>query len=288
MKFLYMMLNNEDVFRYRGTKPLGWKVYWSLRSPTVRFCRWLLHARQRGLMEKDSGSLEIALKLFDKRPDNEIITVSNYSKYSISYNFDCPEDKIHVLYSPERIYNTGVSGRTSICNSKLRDIIKVGKPYYLMVNAERDTKNIKKVLRVFEHFSKVHTNALIVTVGYKRETLPNHVDLCFLDDYDLEMAYKNCYALVYPSYFEGFGYPPVEAMKYGKPVLSSNVCSMPEILGDAPIYFSPFYESAIFAAFCKLDDDYHLFAEKSLDRFRIIAERQNADMKELLDLLLCV
>lgn len=54
---------------------------------------------------------------------------------------------------------------------------------------------------------------------------------------DIEYVYKNAYALVYPSYSERFGYPPIEAMKHGTPILSASVCSMPEVLKDAAYIF---------------------------------------------------
>ena len=93
--------------------------------------------------------------------------------------------------------------------------------------------------------------------------------------------------MIYPSLFEGFGYPPLEAMKYGKPVLSSNVCSMPEILGDAPIYFSPFYESAIFNALLELkDSNYSNYSNKSYKRYCEVHEIQERDLRDLVNMIL--
>lgn len=87
---------------------------------------------------------------------------------------------------------------------------------------------------------------------------------------------------------EGFGYPPVEAMKFGRPVLSSNVCSMPEILGDAPIYFSPFYETDIYRTL-RIISDKNVSEElslKSSKRFEMVQQRQNDDLEKLLNLIL--
>ena len=115
----------------------------------------------------------------------------------------------------------------------------------------------------------------------------NHVDLSFLDDSDLQIVYANCYALIYPSYFEGFGYPPLEAMKYAKPVLSSNVCSMPEVLGDAPIYFSPIYESAIYGALCCLtNENYQYYSEKSRQQYSQVRTKQEGDLEDLINIVL--
>lgn len=284
---VYIALNGEDMFRHRGKNPIGRKVYFAIKSPTIRFCRWLLHVRQHGILEKGCEMLDTSIKLFNKRSDNMIVTVSNYSKYSLAYNLGLPVDRIRVFYSPERVYAHEKDCDNYISNIKLKKLIDEGKKYYLVVSADRIAKNAKKVLRVFERFCYKNTDAFIVTIGFKYVLFPNHVDLDFLDDYDLEIAYKNCYSLIYPSYFEGFGYPPLEAMKYGKPVLSSNVCSMPEVLGDAPIYFSPFYESGIYGALETLNENnYAEYAQKSLCRYNKVKDIQNKDLNTLVDLIL--
>ena len=135
---------------------------------------------------------------------------------------------------------------------------------------------------VTKPFSNTRKDFYIVTVGFKDELFSNHIDLKFLNDGDLQEAYKNCYALLYPSVFEGFGYPPLEAMFFGKPILSSNVCSIPEVLGDAPIYFSPFYESAIFNALLKLDEhNYEHYSQMSSCQYKKVKERQQNDLDNL-------
>lgn len=281
---IYMNLNSEDIFRYRETKPMGKRIYIALKSPTIRFCRWLLTMRQHGVMEMGAKMLQPALNLLKRRDDNMVITVSEYSKRALMYNFDIPETKIHVKYSPERIF---VGGAEFSENERLRFLITEGKKYYLLVSADRVAKNAKKALAAFQKYVKISPNSYIVTIGYKRELYENHIDLPILSDCDLLQAYVNCYALVYPSYFEGFGYPPVEAMKCGKPVLSSNVCSMPEVLGDAPIYFSPIYESAIFGAFCQLtDDNYQYYSEKSKMQYLKVCEKQEKDLEELVNIIM--
>ena len=67
----------------------------------------------------------------------------------------------------------------------------------------------------------------------------NVIELGRVDDADLAFLLRNCVCFLFPSYFEGFGIPPLEAMAMGAPVVSSNTSSLPEILGDAPLYCSP-------------------------------------------------
>lgn len=284
---IYLSLNGTDIFRYRESGPRGKRIYWNIKSPTIRFCRWLLHSREHGLLEMESKMLKPAIKLFQKRGDNEIISVSNYSKKSLLYNFQVPEDRVSIMYSPERVYNDVTCLNGEIKNEKLKSLIDKKANYFLIVNAGRKSKNAAKALRAFEVYSQRRDDVLLVTIGFNKETITNHIDLNFLNDWDLQEAYRNCYALIFPSIFEGFGYPPLEAMKYGKPVLSSNVCSMPEILGDAPIYFSPFYESAIYSALLSLNEqNYENYSQKSLIQYERVKARQQKDLDCLVEKIL--
>ena len=76
---LYLAHNANDMFHYRATGPRGKKVYWDIKSPTIRFCRWLLHVRRHGVLEDGYNMLQPALALLRKREDNVIMTVSNLS-----------------------------------------------------------------------------------------------------------------------------------------------------------------------------------------------------------------
>lgn len=126
----------------------------------------------------------------------------------------------------------------------------------------------------------------LVTIGANEKKFPMHIPLPYLAETDLVNAYKNCYALIFPSFFEGFGYPPIEAMKYGKPILASNTTSIPEVCGDAPLYFSPIYESDIYRCFIQLSDkNYKFYSQKSLKRYQEVTKRQEEDLLKLLELI---
>jgi glycosyltransferase involved in cell wall biosynthesis len=85
----------------------------------------------------------------------------------------------------------------------------------------------------------------------------------FIDDNELPIAYAGAMAYVTPSLSEGFGWPPLEAMACGTPVISSKESCMPEILGDAPIYFDPYDIDDIARAMMKISDDEKLREELS-------------------------
>lgn len=282
---IYQTLYCEKIFNYREEIPKGKSVYFDVKGPTLRFCRWLLYSRAHGVLERGAKMLPPSLEMLANREDNVIVTVSHYSRSSIMYNFGIDCSRISVKYSPERLYVS--SEDSSIENPQLLSLLKSKRKYYLIVSANRAMKNAKKALSAFKRYSTFVQDVYVLTIGFGEVCFPNHIDLLFLSDSDLYKAYKNCYALLYPSLFEGFGYPPLEAMKYGKPVLSSNVCSMPEILGDAPIYFSPFYESAIFNALLTLkDSNYSNYSNKSYKRYCEVHEIQERDLRDLVNMIL--
>lgn len=223
------------------------------------------------------------MKLYHANPHFRFIVVSDYTKVSAMYHLGIPDNRIQVLYSPERLFLES----DKIDNKELAEIVRSRKMYYLMVSCHRKDKNPTKALHAFKAFCKNHPDFLIVTIGYKDRLFDNQLDLPFLSDNDLMNAYKHCYALLYPSFFEGFGYPPLEAMHYGKPILCSNVSSMPGIYGAAPIYFSPMYESSIFSALNTLSDsNYSTYSKKSLEQYERVRNRQEKDLDSLLLLLL--
>jgi glycosyltransferase involved in cell wall biosynthesis len=77
-----------------------------------------------------------------------------------------------------------------------------------------------------EHFSDLRIDAQIAMAGY-------------MSDDELIWLYRNCYANLYPSLFEGFGLPVLEGMQFGAPTLTSNATSIPEVAGDAVILLAP-------------------------------------------------
>ncbi len=77
----------------------------------------------------------------------------------------------------------------------------------------------------------------------------------YIDDTALQWLYQNCFAFVYPSLFEGFGLPVLEAMSLGAPVISSNTSSLPEIVGSAGLLVDPLDVDSIFEAMLLLTED---------------------------------
>ena len=101
----------------------------------------------------------------------------------------------------------------------------------------------------------------------------------YVPDADLSALYSGAVCFVYPSYFEGFGLPPLEAMQCGAPVIAGNRTSLPEVVGEAGLLVDPFDEAAIASAIACLIDDSDLRAElrvKGLKRARMFDWHETA------------
>ena len=101
----------------------------------------------------------------------------------------------------------------------------------------------------------------------------------YVPEMDLPALYSGAICFAYPSYFEGFGLPPLEAMKCGAPVIAGNQTSLPEVVGDAGLLVDPFDEGAIASAIARLIDDSNLRAElrvKGLKRAEMFDWRDTA------------
>lgn len=261
-----------------------------LQSSKIEYTHYMEHPWQfmRNCLSRIKGKMksvlvkshkELMRKLIEEN-DTDIITVSDYSKNSIEYFYPSYSEKIHVYYSPMKVCP---EGKSEIDNETLRNIIKEGKKYFLLLSANRITKNGERMLNAFRRYvENTDYDALIVTTGCQKSLFKQHVALPYLSSSDVDNAFRHCHALLYPSLFEGFGYPPVEAMRFDKPVLSSNVCSMPEILEDAPIYFSPIYESNMYKALLRFTkSDYSTLQKQVREQYKKIAERQQMDLQKL-------
>ena len=221
---------------------------------------------------------------FLNKCDNlSIVTVSEFTRASLLNKVIGKDKDIKVLYSPEKIANKNEQIENDVLDSLIRSNVR----FYLIVNAGRILKNAKIALKAFKRYVELYApDEKIVTIGFGKTEFVNHIDLPFLSSSDLENAYYHSYALIYPSLWEGLGDPPLEAMKYSKPVLCSNVCSMKEILGDAPIYFSPFYESEVFLALLKFhNSDYQLLSDLSATCYMHVCKKQKEDLDCLIKMI---
>jgi glycosyltransferase involved in cell wall biosynthesis len=179
-----------------------------------------------------------------------IATVSAYSKTDIEKFLGIPAKKIQIIYSGVKPkyqpleYSQIENTRTGFAD---------GWPYFLHIGTITPRKNIIALLKAFTIFKRrQQSNIKLILVGrvpnsFKdfKNTLNNYkhkADVVLLEnitDEQLANIIGSAYALVYPSLYEGFGVPPLEAMQAGIPVIASGVSSIPEICGDAAHFVNP-------------------------------------------------
>ncbi len=258
-------------------------VYYRLKGKkTSSFINWLVFHRKK---DQQKGDLITPLiNLSRKNPRTKIVAVSEFTKHSIMYTFGINKESITVLYSPERQYSKALA----IQNEQLKKLIEDKHRFFLLLGAQHPSKNAQRAINAFQRFAERCPDNYLLTVGYNgKSQYKQHLVLPFLEERDLQMAYQSCYALLYPSVFEGFGYPPLEAMHYSKPVLSSNIGPIREVFQDAPCYFNPFSETDIFQALCNFSQiSYDALSQRSKVQYETIANRQEIDLKKLIGLIL--
>ena len=125
-----------------------------------------------------------------------------------------------------------------------------GFPYLLYIGNSKPHKNVNRLLKAFSKAQISTDIRLLLRISgatledYKQELeqlniLNRVVFLDVISDNDLPSYYRGAKALVFPSLYEGFGLPPLEAMACGTPVITSNTTSLPEVVGNAAILVDP-------------------------------------------------
>jgi len=186
--------------------------------------------------------------LYLKRADI-VVTVSEYVKNSIVNNYKIPQEKIIVVYP-------GISETFRIIENTTNGIdekLNVYSPYILTVATSIERKNLKRLLHAFSIVIKKIKNLNLVIIGNKEnfekglsEEIKNFnlkgkiIFPGYLNSKKLVYYYNKAEVFVFPSLYEGFGFPVLEAMACGCPVISSNVSALPEITGSAAFLVNPY------------------------------------------------
>lgn len=180
-----------------------------------------------------------------------IITVSEFSKEDIAKEFNYPKDKIFVTHlAAEDIYRP--LGKSS-CQKIIKEKYKIDNNFILYVGGLSPRKNIKGLIEAYSLLpAETREKTKLVITGKKGLSYDSYLkrarDLKISDDViftdfipleDLPIFYNACEMLVYPSFYEGFGLPPLEAMACGTPVIASNRTSIPEICENTAILIDP-------------------------------------------------
>ncbi|HBB42071.1 MAG TPA: glycosyltransferase family 1 protein [Treponema sp.] len=171
-----------------------------------------------------------------------IITVSEYSKKTIVDSYHINPDRVTVVYSGTCDYKKLEPDFSIFDRIKgLRE-----KEFYFTLGSLSMRKNLKWIARHAEMYPDeifaISGKPLSNVVPPELESLshlPNVVMTGYLSDSEVKAMLTRCRAFIFPSYFEGFGIPPLEALSCGTPVIISNSSCLPEIYGDCAHYIDP-------------------------------------------------
>ncbi len=253
-----------------------------LKTPSVVTIHDLIHliSPSFSVMEKIYAKFMIRSAI---SRTSAIITVSNRTKNNLVCLLGANEKKISV------IPNAGGADFTRTPEEELPGKLAeygVEQGYYLFVGSDRPHKNIGAVERVMDIMG---SDVRFVIVGRVLEHTQRVFDkfngrvkfLGSMDKHGLEALYSGAEALLFPSYHEGFGLPPLEAMACRTPVVASNRSSIPEAVGNAAILCDPEDAGEMAMALGKIASDREFrdaLVEKGLKRVQLFSWEKMAEM----------
>ncbi|WP_048191103.1 glycosyltransferase family 1 protein [Methanobacterium sp. SMA-27] len=191
------------------------------------------------------------LKIIKNRPDHIITDSENTKNDCINY-LGIPEDKIEVIYLASDKRFKLIKNKDSI-KEELKIKYNIKNPFILCVGTIELRKNIPLLIKSFYKLLNKGLKLKLILIG-----IPGHgfneishlikdlgiskevIILGYVPINDLIKFYNATDLFVFPSFYEGFGLPPLEAMACGCPVVSSNTSSLPEVVGDAGIMVDPY------------------------------------------------
>lgn len=277
---LYRLENCELVVTIHDLRPielpLDRKMFWRYKMQFSMQLKNLLEILSPSFIRRHRYRKN---ENFIRKPNLRFAVVSNHSLGSVNLFFPESADKdIPVFYSPSTSLDL-VPGRKEECD------------FFLLVSANRWEKNCLRAIMALDQLcseGRLAGKRVVVTgvrsADYFRYRIKNLGIFDFrgyVSDEELNQLYHDAYCFIYPSLNEGFGYPPLEAMRYGVPVLASPFSSISEVCGDAALYFNPFSIDEIKIRIIQLENTalYERHKAKSVERYKSITARQKVDLE---------
>jgi len=230
-------INSPDIIHHSYYDIMGRTRYG--KKKTVITVYDMIHEKYPSLFDANRHMSKIKLRSMNAA--DHIIAISASTKRDIVAMTDIHESKVTVIHLAAS--NEDFFPRESVVDRK-------HDPYFLYVGTRQNHKNFDWLLECFSEISGDFDHIKLVAFGANPFTSSEKEEIARLglegrvehvggDDDALRRAYQDAIALIYPSEYEGFGLPPLEAMMCGCPVACSNVSSMPEVVGDSAILFDP-------------------------------------------------
>jgi glycosyltransferase involved in cell wall biosynthesis len=198
----------------------------------------------------------------------QIITVSEYSRRDISSTYKIPAERITVTPEAAPPHFARVTNGNEI--KRVRESYGIGRNYILSLGSIQPRKNLVRLIEAYTSLRRERPAGefpQLVLAGKRgwlegetlraaeRDSLDRDILFTgYVPERELPALYSGAICFVYPSYFEGFGLPLVEAMQCGVPVVAGNRTSIPEVVNDAAVLVDPFDKSELAAAIARVID----------------------------------
>ena len=268
LRYLEVPYDSTEIFYYKGTA----------RKIKFLFNR-IYHGKYRN-KNNHKKKFNDLLKIKNKK----VIAVSEHTKYALLTFYPELKNKIIVNYSP-------------IDFNKISETKTNKDNYFLLISANRWIKNNYRAIKALDGlFSrKLMMDKRVVVCGVGNIDFTQYISnpdkfefIDYVDHATLENLFSNAFCFIYPTLNEGFGYPPIQAMKYGTPVLASAVSSVPEVCQNSVCYFNPYSIDEIQNRVLHLCNDTTFYNEliiKGHQRINQLKIIQNSMLKQLLDIV---
>lgn len=223
----------------------------------------------------------------------QVIALSEYARRDIIDTYRVSPEKVSVIPLAAPAHFRPVNDEQEL--QRVRQTYGIEGDYILSVGAIQPRKNLSRLVAAYSRLRRANPEGKLpqlVLVGkcawlydetlraIKELEVSNSVVLTgYVPEVDLPALYSGALCFVYPSYFEGFGLPPLEAMKCGAPVIVGDKTSLPEVVGDAGMLVDPFNVDDIAAAIERVisDSDFRArLSVKGLERARLFDWRETA------------
>ncbi|WP_218185331.1 glycosyltransferase family 4 protein [Calditerricola satsumensis] len=216
-----------------------------------------------------------------------VITVSEFSRQQlVEYGGAREEDIVVIPNGVDRRFKP--ASEEEIYSLRLR--FRLMNPYILVVGSLEPRKNLRRLFMAWEQVQPILQEVDLVVAGSDGKVfrslgfdhVPANVRLIgYVKDKDLPVLYSGAEVFVYPSLYEGFGLPPLEAMACGTPVITSNISALPEVVGDAALLVDPYCEESIATGILKVMED-RIFRENlrksGLERSKLFTWDRTAEL----------
>lgn len=223
------------------------------------------------------------------RSARTVVTDSKFSRQELVGRIGISPEKIEIVYlGHEHVFNQAAD-TTIVQRYKLKD-----RPYLFAVGSSSPHKNFRTLVNALSWVGDVGFRVVIAggvnpkvhAAARAVESISENVcHVGFVTDGELRALYEHAAAYVHPAYYEGFGLPPLEAMALGCPVICSRAASLPEVCGDAAVYFDPRDERALADVILRTMGDVGLRHQLSKNgRARVEEYRWNHSAQRILEI----